>query len=141
MQTYFDASALVPILIAERGSDECRRQWESTDTAITSAITNVEVHAALAAALRQGRLDDRAHQRATEAFEVLADDMAQVPVTSRVIRSAADLAFRYALRGYDAVHCATALAAASDGLIAASGDRDLLRAWSALGLHTADTAG
>jgi len=44
----------------------------------------------------------------------------------------------HALRGYDAVHCATALAVASEDFVAIAGDHDLLRAWSELGIATID---
>jgi hypothetical protein len=45
------------------------------------------------------------------------------------------------LRGYDAVHCASAEQIRDRDLVVASGGRALLAACSQLGLATADTAG
>lgn len=140
MPTYFDTSSIVPILIAEPGSERCRSLWVDATDILSSTVAHVEVHAALGAAARSGRIDERQLRRAQAHFDELSIDIAYVPVTEAVIASAAGLATRLTLRGYDAVHCATALAVASDDLVAASGDRDLLRAWSALGIHTVDTS-
>lgn len=55
-----------------------------------------------------------------------------------LLRSAALPSASHSLRGYDAVHCATALAVASDDYVTVAGDRDLLRARSHLGVATVD---
>jgi len=51
------------------------------------------------------------------------------------------LAAAHGLRGYDAVHLASAEALAGRDLVLAAGDRALLAAATALGLATASTAG
>lgn len=56
-----------------------------------------------------------------------------------IVERTADLSEQHALRGYDAVHLATALAAACDLVMAA--DRDMLRAAADLGLATVDADG
>ncbi|MFT4050731.1 MAG: type II toxin-antitoxin system VapC family toxin [Microbacterium sp.] len=137
---YFDSSALVPLLIDERSTLHCDELWFGADTIISSALAYVEVRAAIAQARRQGRIDAAQHRTAIETFELRWSDVVSIEPRESLLRDAALLAESQALRGYDAVHCATAVAAASDDLIAASGDRDLLRAWSALGLHTVDTS-
>jgi len=139
--SFFDASAIVPLLIDEPSTARCTAAWDEAPYVVSSAIAFVEVHAALAQARRQGRLDDISHRRAIADFDPIWEDMVQVPVDGAVIRHAATLSASHALRGYDAVHCATALAVASDDFVAVSGDRDLLRAWSDLGIATIDTAG
>lgn len=141
MPTYFDTSALVPLLIDEPSTASCTSAWNDATLVLSSSITYAEVHAALARAARQRRISLAKHRRALEDFETMWEDMLHIPVSDEVIRHAALLAARHALRGYDAVHCATALAVASDDFIAISGDRDLLRAWSELGIATIDIAG
>lgn len=141
MLTYFDTSALVPLVIAEPSTRLCDEKWDDADVIITSSLAYVEAHAAIAQAARQGRLSTRGHEYALEAFELRWRDLVHVPPSDSLIKTAADLAAQHALRGYDAVHCATALAAASDDFVAISGDRDLLRAWSDLGIATIDAAG
>jgi 2-hydroxychromene-2-carboxylate isomerase len=53
--------------------------------------------------------------------------------------SAADVAARQGLRGYDAVHCAAAAGLRGEDVVAAAGDQQLLAAWSAEGLAVIDT--
>jgi predicted nucleic acid-binding protein len=55
-----------------------------------------------------------------------------------VAKRAATLSRRFALRGYDAVHCASAERINDDDVVAAAGDGKLLQAWSKLGLATFD---
>ncbi|OBF86409.1 twitching motility protein PilT [Mycobacterium sp. 852002-51163_SCH5372311] len=43
------------------------------------------------------------------------------------------------MRGYDAVHCASAQQLDDDDVVAASGDERLLAAWLKLGMATYDT--
>ncbi|MGH3939622.1 MAG: hypothetical protein ACRDTG_13525 [Pseudonocardiaceae bacterium] len=56
----------------------------------------------------------------------------------RYLRRAAHLAHHCALRGYDAVHCASAEQLDDDDLVVAAGDQKLLNACSSLGMATAD---
>jgi predicted nucleic acid-binding protein len=71
----------------------------------------------------------------------LSVELELIEVDERLVRTAADLAHRFALRGYDAVHCAAATQLDAPDLVAASGDRQLLAAWRALGVATFDPAG
>ncbi|MDN5918761.1 MAG: hypothetical protein L0I76_27330 [Pseudonocardia sp.] len=57
-----------------------------------------------------------------------------------LVRAAADLARTRGPRGYDALHCAAAPTLADDDLVAAAGDRVLLRAWRNVGVATYDTS-
>lgn len=58
-----------------------------------------------------------------------------------VVERAADLAHQLGLRGYDAVHTASADQITDRDLVVASGERKLLDACAALGLATANTNG
>lgn len=138
---YFDTSALVPLVIDEPTTPRCESAWLEASQIITSSLAYVETHAALARAARLGRLSEHAHRRARHAFTVRWDDLIAIYPRERLLFRAADLTTSHPLRGYDAVHCATALGTASDDFVAVSGDRDLLQAWSELGLHTLDTGG
>ena len=63
-----------------------------------------------------------------------------IEVDERLVRAAADLAHRFGLRGYDAVHCAAAVQLDEPDLVAASGDKHLLATWRELGIATFDPA-
>ena len=139
MIVYFDTSALVPLLVAEPSSARCRELWDIADVAVTSRLGHVEAAAALAQAVRAGRVDESAHRLALERLDELWSSVAPVEIDMSLMRRASELAAHHALRGYDAVHAASAELVADESTVAASGDRALLRAWLALGLSTSDT--
>ena len=141
MRAYFDSSAFVPLLIDEPSTGRCTLAWTSSIEIISSVVTFVEVHAALATAVRSRRLETKQHRSAIADFEVIWEAVTQVSVDDAVIQHAATLTASHRLRGSDALQCATALAAASYDLLAVSGDRDLLRAWADLGITTFATTG
>lgn len=140
MRAYFDTSALVPLAVDEPATSRCLRIWTESDAVVTTSLAYVEAHAALALAMRMGRLTAAGHRRAVHTFEERWCNITRIRPGDALVRSAARLCATQALRGYDAIHAATGLAAASDDFVAISGDRRLLRAWTALGLATIDTA-
>lgn len=140
MIVYFDTSAVVPLLVAEPGSAFCRRLWDEGDAVVTSRLTYVEAAAALAQAARMRRVRQRHHSAAVRLLDQLWSEFDVVDVDDPLARRAAALATDFTLRGYDAVHCASAEQIGDGDLVAASGDRRLLAAWRELGVATADTA-
>jgi len=138
---YFDTSAFVPLLIAEPGSAFCRRFWDSSDAVVTSRLLYVETAAALAQALRLGRLVRRDHRAALGLLDQMWAEFEVVEADSIVVDRAAELTHSESLRGYDAVHCASAEQVDDDDLVLASGDRALMAACARLGMSTADTNG
>lgn len=137
MLYYFDTSAIVPLLLTEPTSGRCRAVWNRADLVASSSLSLVEARASLARATKAGRIAPTAHRSAVVNLEALWADIAAIPPTPEVLRTAAALATSHAMRGYDAVQCSSALALASDDLIAVSGDHELLRAWGRLGIATA----
>jgi len=137
---YLDTSAVVPILVEEPTTTTCRRIWLDADRLVTTRLTYVEVAAALAMAGRRGRVTAREHDHAWTNFLELWTAIDVVDVNAEIITSAATLARPYSLRGYDAVHCATAIAVNDVEMVAAAGDRQMLDAWREQGLAVVDTA-
>lgn len=138
MIVYLDTSALVPLLVDEPTSANCRRLWDSADEAVTCRLTYVETAAALAQAQRLGRIAVAEHDAALLALDELWSELAIVEFDTDLMHRAAGAGARNALRGYDAVHCAAAELIADEQTVAASGDRALLDAWDRLGIATAD---
>ncbi|HEX8304974.1 MAG TPA: type II toxin-antitoxin system VapC family toxin [Jatrophihabitans sp.] len=136
---YLDTSAFVPLLIAEPSSASCRRFFDDADTVVTSRPTYVETAAALAQARRLDRITTRIHRESLRSLDDLWAQVDIVEADERLIRDAAELAHQHNLRGYDAIHCASARQLDDDDLVAATGDQQLLQAWSALGIATYDT--
>jgi uncharacterized protein len=136
---YVDTSALVPLLVSEASSARCRLLWDTADLVLCCALGHVEASAALARAGRGRHLSAAAVARAADLLDTLWSDITVVPADDQRLTAASAAAHRHGLRGYDAVHCAAALAVAGNDLVAASGDKELLAAWQADGLAVVDT--
>jgi predicted nucleic acid-binding protein len=134
---YFDASALVKLVVEEDGSGLAASLWDGCDAAVSSRLAYVEVCAALAAAHRQRRLADTGLARAAEAWEEYWAAIRPVELTPAVERSAGRLSRSHALRGADAVHLASALAVGPADTIVAVWDRRLSSGARAAGLPVA----
>jgi predicted nucleic acid-binding protein len=106
---YLDASALVKRYVAERGSRETGELSARADVVATSLVTRAEVAAALAKAVRLRVVEPESGRKAQRAFARQWPDIAKVPVTEALVSRAEALAWDFALRGYDAVHLASAL--------------------------------
>ncbi len=136
MNTYFETSALIKLLIAEEGTDDAARIWDASDLIATSRLTHPESRAALASARRAGRVSDSQLRVAKDALDDRFQGVEVIEITNEIARLAGDLAEKHRLRGYDAVHLASALTFAGDSVLV-SWDRDLVEAARALGLSPA----
>jgi predicted nucleic acid-binding protein len=127
---YFESSALLKLFLDEPDSQIALDIWNDADQIITSEISYLEVYAGLARAVRENppKLTRTGYDDAKAQFEQLWGQIFSVKVTSRLIRDASDAAEKYSLRAYDALHFATALAVADDGISLATTDKDLERA-------------
>jgi len=122
---YFDASALVPLVIEEPTSAAVERVWYESDRVASSRLLYAEARAALAQALRLERLDTAGHEQAVRDLDALVDELDFVEVTEQIVRRAGSLAESLALRGYDAVHLASAELLNEPDLVLAAGDGQL----------------
>lgn len=138
---YLDTSAFVPLLIAEPTSPACRRFWDDADAVVASRLLYVETAAALAQALRMGRLTGHSHDTALRLLQALWRQIEVVEVDQLLVSRAAAMAHELELRGYDAVHCASAEQLNDDDVVAASGDQWLLSAWAQVGVATYNSGG
>jgi predicted nucleic acid-binding protein len=136
---YLDASALVPLLVDEPTSPACRRFWDDADVVVSSRLLYVETAAALSQARRLGRLTEREHPKVRRRLDQMWAEIDVIELDEEVSARAADLAHRLSLRGYDAVHCASAAQLDDDDVVVASGDQQLLTAWLELGMAIYDT--
>lgn len=136
---YFDTSAFVPLLVAEPSSESCRRLWDDADVVVSNRLLYVETVAALAQARRMDRLTDNGLDSCLQLLDELWPEFDLIEIDQIVVDRAAALARRLDLRGYDAVHCASAEQLNDEDLVAAAGDQKLLGAWGYLGVATFDT--
>ncbi len=101
--------------------------WAAPVDGAASLLSYPEGRAALAAARRGGRLSVTGHSRALQQFEALQSELLLVGIDRTLARQAGTLAEELGLRGYDAVHLASALALGSTTTLV-SWDEDLRRA-------------
>lgn len=111
--------------------------WASAYPAASSILVYPEGRAALAAARRQGRLGGDEHAQALGVFEELQTNLITVGVDADLARRAGEHAEDLGLRGYDAVHLATALELGDEEVVLVTWDRDLARGAEQVGLSLA----
>jgi len=128
----------MPIIVEEPSSLAASRLWDEADRVVSSRLVYAEGRAALAMARRTKRVDQDQLRTAVEDFEVLHEQLDMVEVTESLVRNAGRLADQFALRGYDAVHLASAQLAHDPDMVLAAGDKSLLKAARALGIATAN---
>jgi len=134
---YLDTSALVKVYIQETGSKEVTILLSSSPLTGTSHLSKAEMSAALAMAVRVNYFT---LGLATEAWQKFLSDwqtLFKLSVSEIIIDKAASLAWGHGLRGYDAVHLATALVwqeAIGETVTLATFDRQLKGAGERAGL-------
>jgi len=101
--------------------------WGTRLRAASSILCYPEGRAALAAARRGRRLSATEYGRARKELESLQSELALVGIDGALARRAGELAEELELRGYDAVHLASALALGTDTTLI-TWDEDLKRA-------------
>jgi len=132
-----DASAEAVRYVQEPGSEEVGRLIARARVAGTSAITRVEVTAALARAVRRRALEAEEAMAALEAFQGEWESWVRVDLTEVLLGRAAQVAWERGLRGYDAVHLASALfwqEILGETVVLATYDRELWEAARRAGL-------
>ncbi len=107
MLLYLDASALVKRYVGERGSAEVDAAIRQADATATSILSRVEAVAAFAKAVRTTTLTAEEAAAAAQVFRSEWSDFIRVQAAELVVARADQLAWRFGLRGYDAVHLAS----------------------------------
>jgi len=109
MILYLDASALVKLYIEEPGSRKVRKAVEKARIVSTSRLACVEARAGIARKHREGELSKEEHNR-------MVDDLVRdwgnyfiVEVSEGVAKLGGELMERHPLRGFGAIHLASAL--------------------------------
>lgn len=137
---YFDASALVKLVVEEPGSDVAGQLWDACDAAFSSRLAYAEVRAALSAARRSKSLSPRQAKQAEADWEEFWASTRPVELTRAVEREAGELASSHALRGADAVHLASALTLSPEHVVVAVWDKRLHTGARSIGLRVAPAA-
>jgi predicted nucleic acid-binding protein len=99
----------VKLYVREAGTEETRAQLEAASMASTSRVAYPEARAALARRQREAGITRAALTRAVAALDRDLGRLVVVDLSAKVAKRAGDLAERRALRGFDAIHLASAL--------------------------------
>lgn len=110
---YWDASALVPLVLVEDTTTYLERLAEQA-TIVTWWLSDVEIASAVERRSREGRLDSSGRARALRTLATLATAWTEVSAASAVRERAYRLLATHALRAADAVQLAAALVATAD---------------------------
>jgi hypothetical protein len=112
----------------EPGSDIAAELWDRAERVASSQLIYPEARAAAAAAHRGGRIDARTLRSAVRSIDELCEELDVIGLDAALARAAGELAEQHALRGYDAVHLASAIAIEAPDLVMATWDRGLAAA-------------
>jgi predicted nucleic acid-binding protein len=122
------------LVVEEQWSDQAVEFWDSSYPVAASILAYPEGCAALAAARRGGRLTKKEHALALADFDDVFADLISVGVQDGLTHRAGGHAEDHGLRGYDAVHLATALELGDEDVVMVTWDADLRRAAMEAGL-------
>lgn len=109
MILYVDTSALVKLYVREQGSARVRRHIGAATHVASSRVAFPEARAALARRQREGTLASRGLRRAVQRLETDWSLYIVVELDDGLARRAGTIAESRALRGFDAIHVASAL--------------------------------
>ena len=141
---YLDSSAWVKRYYQEAGTAWVQGLFEQQQRTACASLGLVEVTATLA---RKHKARDLTSAQLEQKLGQLNEDWTQfvrIQLTAEAITIACDVATRFALRGADAIHLASALllqrrfAEADDRLILVTSDRELKEAAQSSGLPVID---
>ena len=131
MIIYLDTSALLKQYIQEAGSEDVEKLLASSEGTGTNQLTYVEMASAISRAVRMELISADEAQLTWEDFLVDWELLVRLDTSGQITKRAATLAWEHGLRGYDAIHLASALTwqdAIDTPITLATYDREL---WSA----------
>jgi predicted nucleic acid-binding protein len=133
---FWDSSALIPLLIREKSSEELGHLLANDHQIVASIITPIEIQSALWRRRHHDELDVDQHTEAEQTFAKVSEAWSEVSDIFSTRQIALDLITRHVLRAADALQLAAALVACGHDpthLPFVSLDRDLIVAARAEG--------
>lgn len=109
MNLYLDTSALVKLYVREAGSAAVSRHVLAAERVATSRVAYPEARAAFARRQREGAFSERSLRRVVARLDQDWTAYVVVDLLDPVARRAGVLTESRALRGFDAIHLASAL--------------------------------
>ena len=110
MILYLDTSSLVKLYVEETASAEVEGLVGSAEVIGTTLIAYAEARAAFSRRFRENAFSSKDYNRLRSRFESDRKNFLSIHVSREIVRMAGDLAEKHGLRGFDAVHLASAVA-------------------------------
>ncbi|MFH1983728.1 MAG: type II toxin-antitoxin system VapC family toxin [Pseudomonadota bacterium] len=109
MILYLDTSSLVKLYVEEKGSGQVAEMVDRAEVSATSMIAYAEARAAFARRFREASISSKDYKKLRRGFASDWQNFLSIHVTDALVRLAGNLAEKHRLRGFDAVHLASAL--------------------------------
>ncbi len=106
---YLDTSSLVKLYVEETASADVEGWVRSAEIAGTSLIAYAEARAAFARRFRENSFSSKDYKRMLLQFESDWKNYLAIHATAELVRLAGGLAEKHGLRGFDAIHLASAV--------------------------------
>ncbi len=109
MILFLDSSALVKRYVEEEGTKLVDELWEKAEEVATSVVAFAEVISAFSRKSREGILTQKELMEIIYEFKEDYSRMIHVPITLELNKIIERLLVTYSLKGFDAIHLASAL--------------------------------
>ena len=109
MIAYFDSSSIVKWFFDEPFEDSARNAKDKASIIVTSPIAFPEVMSAFNRAWKDRRCRKKEMEIIRNEFERIWPDFKWIKVNERLLHQAGRLIFKHNLKGFDAIHLASAL--------------------------------
>jgi len=139
MILYLDTSALLKKYFRETGSDEVIARWKDATGIVTSSVTYAEALASIHRKKRDVKYNNDILKKIIHLFRRDWNSLIRVEVTDELNDWIDKMVSRYPLRGFDAIHLASALIVYDrlpEKFLFACYDNNLLQAAQSAGLQT-----
>ena len=140
MILYCDTSALIKRYVAEEKAEAVNEFWDNASVITTSVVAFAETMAVFSRKFREGVLSSEEYKETVKEFKSDYKHLLLVPLNEDLNISIENLLKRHSLRGFDAIHLASAIIfkqPADAELIFACFDHALNHAAKKEGLHVA----
>jgi len=106
---YLDTSAVVKLYVEEAGSQEVKEAVSESRIVSTSRVAYVEGMSAIARKYREGEFSKEEYEQVVGDLDRDWDNYFIIEVSEGVAKLGGELTSRHPLRGFDAIHLASAL--------------------------------
>lgn len=109
MILYLETSDLVKLYAEEPDSKVISDRVQAADIVATSILSYAEARAALSRKFREKGMDEKAHERVKKELDLDWEHYFVLNLTNDLVKSAGGLSEKHSLRGFDALHLASAM--------------------------------